>query len=333
MYVAMDCEMVGVGYNGLTSIAARVTIIDWYNTILLDQYIKPDEPVTDYRTYVSGITPEDIWYNPQAVDLATCRNAVAQILQNKILVGHGLRNDLFVLQIYHPWQMIRDTARYEPFMKVRTILYPSVPSSSCESSSSSFESSSRSSSFDETESHYNSHDSITATTTGITTTMLYDTTAPEMVVLLPRKLKELCYEKLDGLMIQSYDRPHSPYEDSVAALQLYKLVQRKWEKMMQYKIKKTEKIVKKQIKKQYKKQQKQQQAMLEADYAAVTGDTIAATTNDGDEYDDDNHEWQQYYNQHQYDGTSEQGDDDIIYSYGAQQEECYDDNDNCNDDA
>jgi RNA exonuclease 4 len=35
------------------------------------------------------------------------------------LVGHGLKNDLRALGIQLPWYAVRDTAKYEPFMKER----------------------------------------------------------------------------------------------------------------------------------------------------------------------------------------------------------------------
>lgn len=53
--LALDCEMVGVGPNGEDSIAARVSIVNQYGKCIYDKYIKPTEPVTDYRTAVSGM--------------------------------------------------------------------------------------------------------------------------------------------------------------------------------------------------------------------------------------------------------------------------------------
>ena len=109
--------MVGVGPAGYESVLARVCIITWDHTVLYDTHVKVTEPVTDYRTFVSGIRPEDI-ESDEAVTFQECRNKVRQILKGKILVGHALKNDLDALKIYdHPWYDIRDTARYEPFMK------------------------------------------------------------------------------------------------------------------------------------------------------------------------------------------------------------------------
>lgn len=179
-YVAMDCEMVGVGFRGKKSVLARVVILNWEAEVALDLYIRPDEPVTDYRTFVSGITSAHLH---DAVSLEEAREQVQQVLGDKILIGHGLKNDLHALKITHPWQRTRDTAKYEPFMKVR---------------------------FDDN-------------------------------VLWPRKLKELCQQKL-GREIQVAGQAHSPIEDARAALDLYKHVYAKWEKVMDYKVQKTREI-------------------------------------------------------------------------------------------
>ena len=119
-YMALDCEMVGVGPLHSTnhrSSLARVVITDWKGDRLFDQHIKQSEPVTDYRTFVSGITENNLKYATMTLDI--CRTIVSNILFGHILVGHGLENDLQVLGIDHPWWMIRDTAFYEPFMNVR----------------------------------------------------------------------------------------------------------------------------------------------------------------------------------------------------------------------
>lgn len=58
--VAMDCEMVGVGPSGQDSILARVSIVNLFGKCIYDKYVKATEPVTDYRTTISGIRPQDL---------------------------------------------------------------------------------------------------------------------------------------------------------------------------------------------------------------------------------------------------------------------------------
>ncbi|NXF90782.1 REXO4 exonuclease, partial [Eubucco bourcierii] len=110
--VAMDCEMVGVGPKGEDSIVARVSIVNQFGKCIYDKYVKPTEEVTDYRTAVSGIRPQNI---KSGEDFQTVQKEVANILNGRILVGHALRNDLKVLFLDHPQKKIRDTQRYKPF--------------------------------------------------------------------------------------------------------------------------------------------------------------------------------------------------------------------------
>lgn len=166
-FLAMDCEMVGVGKDGTQSALARVSILDYHGNAVMDEYIKPGRKVTDYRSFVSGITPE-ILQTKAKMDYATCRKKVIKLLRGKVLVGHALENDLGILRINHPWNLIRDTAQYQPFMKVRAGAY------------------------------------------------------------WPRRLQDLALERLHR-DVQVYGRPHCSAQDSLAALDLYKLVSREWE--------------------------------------------------------------------------------------------------------
>lgn len=73
---------------------------------LLDVFVKPVGTVIDYRTHVSGITPE-LLENGLSLDAA--RDAVCRIIHaDTIVVGHSLNNDLAALRLRH-WHVI-DTA-------------------------------------------------------------------------------------------------------------------------------------------------------------------------------------------------------------------------------
>ncbi|XP_042363837.1 RNA exonuclease 4 [Plectropomus leopardus] len=112
--VAIDCEMVGVGPDGEDSILARVSLVNQFGKCIYDKYVKPTEKVTDYRTAVSGIRPEDI---RNGEELQTVQREVAAILQDRIVVGHAIHNDLKILLLDHPKKKIRDTQKYKPFKK------------------------------------------------------------------------------------------------------------------------------------------------------------------------------------------------------------------------
>lgn len=116
MYFALDCEMVGVGPGGLDSALARISIINWDNELVLDTYVRVQEKVTDYRTFVSGIRQEHIESN-SAMTLEEVQDTVSKMLRGKILIGHGLENDLKAVGISHPRCDIRDTTAYQPYMR------------------------------------------------------------------------------------------------------------------------------------------------------------------------------------------------------------------------
>eukprot|EP00879_Flechtneria_rotunda_P013909 GHRR01014526.1.p1 GENE.GHRR01014526.1~~GHRR01014526.1.p1 ORF type:complete len:363 (+),score=148.42 GHRR01014526.1:142-1089(+) len=111
--LAMDCEMVGVGPGGERDSLARVSIVNASGNMVYDSFVAQKEPVTDYRTWVSGVTPQHLLGAPQ---LSEAQAAVSKLLEGRTLVGHGLRKDLAVLMLSHPRKNVRDTAKYPPFM-------------------------------------------------------------------------------------------------------------------------------------------------------------------------------------------------------------------------
>ncbi|XP_035792768.1 RNA exonuclease 4-like [Anopheles albimanus] len=112
--VALDCEMVGVGIDAKEHMLARVSLVNEHGVVLVDCHVKPQRPVKDYRTQISGIHPEQM---EAGYDFAVIRELVRQLIRGRILVGHALRNDLAVLKLGHPKYNIRDTSRYKPICK------------------------------------------------------------------------------------------------------------------------------------------------------------------------------------------------------------------------
>ena len=99
--------------EGKDSILARVSIVNHFGHCVYDKYVLPTEKVTDYRTKVSGIRPDDLRKHGQ--DFKVVQKEVSDLLNKRVLVGHALSHDLKVLFLDHPKRMIRDTALYEPF--------------------------------------------------------------------------------------------------------------------------------------------------------------------------------------------------------------------------
>ncbi|KAJ3823578.1 ribonuclease H-like domain-containing protein [Lentinula raphanica] len=105
-YVAIDCEMVGVGIDGSESSLARVTLVNYYGAVQMDVFVRQRERVVDYRTQYSGIRESDM---RKAKPFEEVQKQVADLLQDRILVGHAIHNDLKALLLSHPWNLTRDT--------------------------------------------------------------------------------------------------------------------------------------------------------------------------------------------------------------------------------
>ncbi|KAF1810393.1 ribonuclease H-like protein [Eremomyces bilateralis CBS 781.70] len=121
-YVSLDCEMVGTGPPPNTiSIPARVSIVNYHLHVLLDVYVLPTVPVTDYRTHVSGILPHHLTPESGALPLKDVKKLVRDILRGRVLVGHAIHNDLIVLSLDSEVRRgqlvkgVRDTCRYRRF--------------------------------------------------------------------------------------------------------------------------------------------------------------------------------------------------------------------------
>ncbi|KAJ0396776.1 hypothetical protein ATCC90586_008016 [Pythium insidiosum] len=122
--IAMDCEMVGVGLSGRQSVLARCSIVDFDGNVLYDKTVRPVEKVTDFRTHVSGIRARTL---KNAIPFQQCLKEVGKLFKDKIIVGHALKNDFKALMFTPPKHLIRDTAKYRPYMRRKmngTKLYP-----------------------------------------------------------------------------------------------------------------------------------------------------------------------------------------------------------------
>ena len=71
--------------------------------------------MTDYRTFVSGITPELL---ESARSLEIVQADVAKLLDGRILIGHAIKNDLAALLLGHSKRDIRDTSRHPAYKQL-----------------------------------------------------------------------------------------------------------------------------------------------------------------------------------------------------------------------
>ncbi|XP_066466411.1 interferon-stimulated 20 kDa exonuclease-like 2 [Tiliqua scincoides] len=106
--VAIDCEMVGTGPGGRNNDLARCSIINYYGDVMYDEYIRPVNPITNYRTRWSGIRR---CHMTNAVPFTVAQKEILRILSGKIVVGHAIHNDFKALKYFHPKSLTRDTSK------------------------------------------------------------------------------------------------------------------------------------------------------------------------------------------------------------------------------
>jgi RNA exonuclease 4 len=94
--------------------ASRVTVVNEHGNVVLDTFVETTEKVTDYRTKVSGVRPRDLKNAPKFADV---QKMVSKLIEKKIVVGHGLKNDFKALLLNHPRERTRDTALYHPLTR------------------------------------------------------------------------------------------------------------------------------------------------------------------------------------------------------------------------
>lgn len=114
-FIAMDCEFVGVGPEGTESALARVSLVNYYGHIVFDSFVRPLEKVSDWRTWVSGVSAKDM---VSAITFEEAQKITAKLLDKKVLVGHAVHHDLESLFLSHPRLKLRDTSTYKPFREL-----------------------------------------------------------------------------------------------------------------------------------------------------------------------------------------------------------------------
>lgn len=113
--LTLDCEMCITSPPGTAPQVfslTRISLIDWNGDVVLDEFVKPEKPITDYLTPYSGITAamlENVTNTLQDVQKKLLEDILTP---GTILVGHSLESDLNALQVTHPY--IIDTALLFP---------------------------------------------------------------------------------------------------------------------------------------------------------------------------------------------------------------------------
>ena len=118
--LALDCEMVGVGLGGVKSVLGQVSVINEHLNVVHTSYCRPTETVTDYRTQWSGLTEVHLRDAPSFEEV---QKKVVELFgtgtddRRVVMTGHGLENDLEVLRMTHPKELLRDTATWKPTLR------------------------------------------------------------------------------------------------------------------------------------------------------------------------------------------------------------------------
>jgi len=124
--VAIDTEFVSVQLEKSTitatgekrtlvegrSALARMSILNVRTgEVLIDDYVKPQEPVVDYLTRFSGIRPGDLdERNPRLVTTQTAYMKLRSLIDNGcIFIGHGLQKDFQVINLHVSPRQLIDT--------------------------------------------------------------------------------------------------------------------------------------------------------------------------------------------------------------------------------
>lgn len=107
--LAMDCEMCQTAVSSMD--LTRISLVDWSGNTIMDELVKPANPITDYLTPYSGITPDMLEF--VTTSLRDIQSRLLEVLSPKtILIGHSLESDLKSLHLTHP--LIIDTSLLFP---------------------------------------------------------------------------------------------------------------------------------------------------------------------------------------------------------------------------
>jgi PAB-dependent poly(A)-specific ribonuclease subunit 2 len=117
-FVALEMETAQLQADGTRIVSkegrqalARLSVIDGRGVPIVDDYVLPSEPVMDYLTRFSGVTPEDLDPVSSRRHLVHSRTSYLKLRflvdRGCVLVGHGLKKDFRIINIFVPPAQVR----------------------------------------------------------------------------------------------------------------------------------------------------------------------------------------------------------------------------------
>jgi len=110
--IGLDCEFVGVGKNtggigGDRNALARVSLVDYSGSLLLDTFVRVEEPIVDFRVHITGILQEHV---DAGIPFQEAQRLVRDFIAKRVVVGHSLTHDFKTLCLPPPpATLLRDT--------------------------------------------------------------------------------------------------------------------------------------------------------------------------------------------------------------------------------
>ena len=98
--ISVDCEMCKAEDD--TLVLARISLLNWDGSVVLDKLVKPTVHIKDYLSQWSGITAAML--ENVTTTLSDIQQELLQLITPRtILVGHSLNSDLNALKLTHPF--------------------------------------------------------------------------------------------------------------------------------------------------------------------------------------------------------------------------------------
>uniref|UniRef100_A0A8C4N3H9 Uncharacterized protein n=1 Tax=Eptatretus burgeri TaxID=7764 RepID=A0A8C4N3H9_EPTBU len=74
--LALDCEMVGGGFQGQYNLLARVSLVCRHGNVTYDTLVQPDEEITAWRSQITGFNKQSLLEGRSEIQLLAQNNCL-----------------------------------------------------------------------------------------------------------------------------------------------------------------------------------------------------------------------------------------------------------------